>query len=396
MSSRPQATEFEDVIRSGGVVLFPSDTVYGLACDPESEAAVERLYRLKGRAPEKAAAVMFFEFEAALEALPELGTRTRRALRMLMPGPITVLLPNPAHRFPLASIADPDTLGLRVVSVPSLFDVEIPVLQSSANPSGEADVSRLSDVAPAMRAGAAMEIDGGELPGRASTVVDLRRYEGHGSWSIVRAGAASETLVESLLGADYIFEPETYDADVIAEVHDYEELQDRLVEASGGDRVQRILELGTGTGETARRLLSGHPEATLVGVDGTPVMLAAAARSLPADRFTPRLSLLQEALPDGPFDLVASALAIHHLEEEEKAGLFGRVHAVLRPGGRFVLADLVVPEDPSEAALELHEGFDKPSSAADQLSWLRAAGFSASLFWRRLDLVVIVVERDSA
>src|ERR1700760_3903931 len=104
---------FEAAIRAGGVVLFPSDTVYGLACDPSNDDAVERLYRLKGRAPGKAAAIMFFALEAALEALPELGPATRAALGALMPGGVTALLPNPEHRFPLACGDDPDTLGLR-------------------------------------------------------------------------------------------------------------------------------------------------------------------------------------------------------------------------------------------------------------------------------------------
>ena len=84
-------TGFEQVIARGGVVLFPSDTVYGLACDPENAAAIERLYALKGRPAEKAAAVMFFDLEAALAALPELGPRTQAALRALMPGAVTLL-----------------------------------------------------------------------------------------------------------------------------------------------------------------------------------------------------------------------------------------------------------------------------------------------------------------
>src|ERR1700733_14848844 len=135
---------FEQVIRDGGVVLFPSDTVYGLACSPRDAGAIERLYRLKGRSPDKAAAVMFFDLEAALEALPELGGRTSTALSQLMPGSVTVLIPNPSHRFPLACGVDPDTLGLRVISVPALAGVRIPVLQSSANPSGGTDARSLS------------------------------------------------------------------------------------------------------------------------------------------------------------------------------------------------------------------------------------------------------------
>jgi L-threonylcarbamoyladenylate synthase len=189
---------FEQVITGGGVVLFPSDTVYGLACSPDNAAAIARLYRLKGRSPDKAAAVMFFDLDAAMDALPDLGTRTRTALPRLMPGSVTVLVPNPSWRFPLACVSDPDTLGLRVISVPALADVRIPVLQSSANPSGGADARSLSEVAPAMRAGADLVLDGGELPGVASTVIDLRGYE-RGEWSIVRHGAVSDDAVRSAL-----------------------------------------------------------------------------------------------------------------------------------------------------------------------------------------------------
>ena len=103
----------------GGVAVFPSDTVYGLACDAQSRVAVERLDRLKRRRLDKPSAVMFFSLELALAALPELGDRTRDALGRLMPGGVSVLLPNPAERFALACGADPQTLGLRVVSLPN-------------------------------------------------------------------------------------------------------------------------------------------------------------------------------------------------------------------------------------------------------------------------------------
>jgi L-threonylcarbamoyladenylate synthase len=190
---------FEDVIASGGVVLFPSDTVYGLACNPDDAEAVERLYALKGRPADKAAAVMFFDLEAAFAALPELGARTRAALARLLPGAVTVLVPNPSRRYALACAADPGTLGLRVVDVPALAGVRVAVLQSSANPSGAADARSLSEVAPAMRAGADLVIDGGELPGVPSTVVDLRGYE-QGHWSVVRQGLMGVEEIAAVLG----------------------------------------------------------------------------------------------------------------------------------------------------------------------------------------------------
>src|SRR5918992_2224702 len=175
------AADFERVIRYGGVAVFPADTVYGLACDPDDADAVRRLYALKGRAPDKPAAVMFF----SVPELPELGPRTRALLRRLLPGAVTVLLPNPRRRFPLAG----STLGLRVPDLPALAGVAVPVLQSSANRAGGPDARRLEDVPEPIRRGADLVLDGGELAGTPSTVVDLRDYEGGGEWRIVRAGA---------------------------------------------------------------------------------------------------------------------------------------------------------------------------------------------------------------
>jgi L-threonylcarbamoyladenylate synthase len=164
----------------GGVAVFPADTVYGLACDPDNKVAVQRLYTLKRRSFGKPSAVMFFDVSLALEVLPELGERTRSALSRLMPGAVSVLLPNPAGRFPLACGEDPSTLGLRVPVVPQLAGVRWPVLQSSANLAGDPDPRRLDDVPELLRRAADLVIDGGELPGTPSTVVDLRLYESDG------------------------------------------------------------------------------------------------------------------------------------------------------------------------------------------------------------------------
>jgi L-threonylcarbamoyladenylate synthase len=183
------AAAFEDCIRSGGVAVFPADTVYGLACDPENADAVERLYELKGRPRRQPSSVMMFE----LPNLPELGPRTRALMERLLPGQVTLLLPNPRGRFPLAG----ETLGLRVPDVPALAGVRVPVLQSSANLSGEPDARRLEDVPEAIRNGADLVLDGGELPGTSSTIVDLRAYETSGELEIVRAGAVPEAMIRS-------------------------------------------------------------------------------------------------------------------------------------------------------------------------------------------------------
>jgi L-threonylcarbamoyladenylate synthase len=197
------AQTFSRCVAVGGVAVFPADTVYGLACEPDSKEAVQRLYLLKRRRPDKPAAVMFFALDLALAALPELGPRTAGALRALLPGAVTLLLPNPARRFPLACGPTPDVLGLRVPAWPpalaALAEVRWPVLQSSANASGGPDARRLADVPEVLRRRADLVLDGGELPGTPSTVVDLRDYELDAHWSIVREGAVSAADVAAAL-----------------------------------------------------------------------------------------------------------------------------------------------------------------------------------------------------
>jgi L-threonylcarbamoyladenylate synthase len=202
------ARRLEECLAAGGVVVFPADTVYGLCCDPCNETAVRRLYELKGRPAVRPAAIMFFALAAALSALPEIGTKERAALGALLPGPVTLLLANRAHRFPLAcgpGEGRADTLGLRVPSwsgpLGALGTVNVPVLQSSANRSGEPDARRLLDIPASIRAGADLVLDGGELPGVPSTVLDLREYEQRGEWSIVREGPLARTDLERILAS---------------------------------------------------------------------------------------------------------------------------------------------------------------------------------------------------
>jgi L-threonylcarbamoyladenylate synthase len=199
-----QAATFERCMRVGGVALFPADTVYGLACEPDSHDAVARLYAIKGRRPDKPAAVMFFSLELALAALPELGPRAVAALEGLLPGGVTLLLPNPAHRFPLAcGPGGGEVLGLRVPALTpatgALGAVRWPVLQSSANPSGGADARRVADVPTPIRDATDLVLDAGDLPGTPSTVVDLRRWERHGEWDVLREGAVSRECIAATL-----------------------------------------------------------------------------------------------------------------------------------------------------------------------------------------------------
>ena len=203
MNAEDVAT-FERCIAVGGVALFPTDTVYGLATEPESREGVQRLYRLKGRRPDKPAAVMFFRMELALAALPGLPDPTAEAATRLLPGQVTLLLPNPTRRFPLACAPNPDVLGLRVPKLggdlAALAAVKWPVLQSSANVSDGAEARRIDEVDERVRAGADMILDGGELPGTPSTVIDLTRYHEDGSYRVIRLGAMSEAQVRQRLG----------------------------------------------------------------------------------------------------------------------------------------------------------------------------------------------------
>lgn len=187
------------------------------------------------------------------------------------------------------------------------------------------------------------------------------------------------------------FHPDEYLELMRSEMPAYERLQEEAAAATGSG-ASRLLELGTGTGETARRVLARHPGATLVGIDASADMLAA-AQLRGADL---RVSRLQDPLPEGPFDLVFSALAVHHLDGPGKADLFARVAAVLVPGGRFVLADVVVPDDPADAVTPLSPDYDLPSRVDEQLAWLRDAGLEPSLAWVERDLAVIAAVRPRA
>jgi L-threonylcarbamoyladenylate synthase len=196
------AEDFAACIAGGGVAVFPADTVYGLACDPENPDAVAHLYALKGRPPDKPAAVMWFDRDRALAALLELGSRTRAAVERLTPGGVTLLVPNPHGRFPLAAgpAGAGEALGIRIPVVPRLQTVPLVVLQSSANESGKRDARTLLDVPERIRQGADLLLDAGPLPGTPSTVIDLRAYEQDGTWSIVREGAVPTAEVARALG----------------------------------------------------------------------------------------------------------------------------------------------------------------------------------------------------
>lgn len=177
-------------IRDGGLVLIPTDTVYGLACRPDREHSVRALSALKRRPAGQPIALVASSRDALVELIPELATGG------LLPGPFTLVVPNPARRFPLLTGARPDTIGVRLPELSGLAaevmsQVRV-VAATSANLHGGPDARRLADVPPAIMAAVAVALDGGDLPGTPSTVIDLTGPEPQ----VLREGAvpAAEAL----------------------------------------------------------------------------------------------------------------------------------------------------------------------------------------------------------
>ena len=170
----------ERTIAAGGVAVFPADGLYGLACDPLDAAAVARIHRLKGRDEGKSSAVMYFSTLAMRELVSGLGPRSAAAAAKLLPGPVTLILANPRHRYPLACREDRERLGVRLIDGP-LAGAMCPIFQTSANRSGEPPPSRFAELA-------AVDRQVGGLP---STVVDIAEIDAGGGWTILREGALS-------------------------------------------------------------------------------------------------------------------------------------------------------------------------------------------------------------
>jgi L-threonylcarbamoyladenylate synthase len=191
-------TALEECIWDGGVAVFPADTLYGLACDPLSEAGVQRIHRIKGRDEGKPSAVMYFSPLAMRELLAGLGPLARDAVGSLLPGPVTLVLANPQRRYPLACREDPERLGVRLIEGP-LARMPLPVFQTSANPSGSAPSAAFEEVDSEILDGVDLAIDGGELGGSPSTVVDVSAIDSGGRWRILREGALPASEVEARL-----------------------------------------------------------------------------------------------------------------------------------------------------------------------------------------------------
>jgi L-threonylcarbamoyladenylate synthase len=188
----------ERCILGGGVAIFPADGLYGLACDPLRAASIERIHSIKGRDDGKPSAVLYFSPLAMRELLSGLGERSRDAIGALLPGAVTLVLVNPEHRYPLACRADPERLGVRLIEGP-LAGASCPIFQTSANLSGSPAPADFEEIDPGILGAVDLAIDGGELTGLPSTVVDLTAIETGGGWKFLREGAVSRADLERLL-----------------------------------------------------------------------------------------------------------------------------------------------------------------------------------------------------
>ena len=166
-----------EAIRGGRLAVIPTDTVYGLATNPYSEAPVRTLYRAKGRDELQPTALVAADLDVLFECVPELRGRAGTIASALLPGPFTLILPNPARRFSWLAGSNPETIGVRVPELAGPFGEVLArvgaIVATSANLPGGPDPRTLDEVPEEIRAAAAALVDGGELPGTPSTVIDF-------------------------------------------------------------------------------------------------------------------------------------------------------------------------------------------------------------------------------
>ncbi len=192
------AAELDGCVLRGGVAVFPADGLYGLACDPANAGAIERIHAIKGRDDGKPSAVMFFSPLAMRELVSTVGPRTRTAMGAMLPGPVTLVVDNPAGLYPLACREDRARLGVRLIGGP-LAGAAAAIFQTSANRAGEPAPARFEDIDPEVIAMADVALDGGALAGEPSTVIDITAIETGGEPAILREGGLSSAEALRLL-----------------------------------------------------------------------------------------------------------------------------------------------------------------------------------------------------
>jgi tRNA threonylcarbamoyl adenosine modification protein (Sua5/YciO/YrdC/YwlC family) len=191
-------------IRAGKVVILPTDTVYGLVADGYREGPARALYALKGRPETVPSALLATDLDVILDAVPELFGRAAVVARALLPGPYTLVLPNPGRRFRWLCGERPETIGVRVPELPpdarEVVDRVGAVASTSANLAGGSDPSRVEDVPPELRERVAAVVDAGPLPGTPSTVLDLTGPEP----LVLRVGvvSAADALAQARAATD--------------------------------------------------------------------------------------------------------------------------------------------------------------------------------------------------
>ena len=194
-------TDAIEALREGKPVVMPFDTVYGLAADPSREEPVRRLYKLKGRRETEPSALVAWDFAYLLECVPELRGDATSLAQLLLPGPVTLILPNPARRFRWLTGTNPEAIGVRIPAFEGpgaeVLERVGAVAATSANHPGGSDPKRLDEVPNEIREGAGALVDGGELPGSPSTVIDLTGPEPR----ILREGALPAEEALRRLGA---------------------------------------------------------------------------------------------------------------------------------------------------------------------------------------------------
>jgi L-threonylcarbamoyladenylate synthase len=191
-------TALERTVLGGGVAIFPADTLYGLACDPSNGSAIDRIHALKGRDDGKPSAVMFLSRLAMRELVSTLGPRAREALGALLPGPMTLVVDNPGRLYPLACREDRSRLGVRLIEGP-LAGGRCALFQTSANRSGAPPPSHFDRIEPQLVDAVDLAIDGGEVGGAPSTVVDLTQIDSGGRWRVLREGAVGSPEIDRRL-----------------------------------------------------------------------------------------------------------------------------------------------------------------------------------------------------
>jgi len=193
MAPNETLTAAAEVVEDGGLVVYPTETVYGLGADALDSDAIESVFDAKRRDRDNPLSLAVPTVEAALDYVSPSASEAR-FMRKFLPGPVTVVVEG-RDRVPDALTGGRERVGVRVPDhdlARELLERSGPLTATSANVSGRPSVTRLSDLDPAILTAAGAILDGGETPGTASTVVDVGRGIVH------RRGATADAVEDWL------------------------------------------------------------------------------------------------------------------------------------------------------------------------------------------------------